>query len=47
MEKPGSAAGSRMPGNCTTRAELVQAHSDRDVFEALPDELPVIDIHSR
>ena len=26
--------------------ELVQAHDDRDVFQAAPDELPVIDIHS-
>jgi len=24
----------------------VQAHDDRDVFQAAPDELPVIDIHS-
>jgi hypothetical protein len=26
--------------------ELVQAHDDRAFFQALPDELPVIDIHS-
>jgi hypothetical protein len=26
--------------------ELVQAHDDRDVLQASPDELPVIDIHS-
>ena len=26
--------------------ELAQAHDDRDVFQAAPDELPVIDIHS-
>jgi len=26
--------------------ELVQARDDRDVFQASPDELPVIDIHS-
>lgn len=26
--------------------ELVQAHDDRDVMQASPDELPVIDIHS-
>jgi len=26
--------------------ELVQAHDDRGVFQASPDELPVIDIHS-
>jgi len=24
----------------------VQIHDDRDVFQASPDELPVIDIHS-
>jgi len=24
----------------------VQAHDDRDVFQASPDNLPVIDIHS-
>ena len=27
-------------------AELVQAHDERDVFQASPDELPMIDIHS-
>jgi len=27
--------------------ELVQAHDDRDVFQASADELPAIDIHSR
>ena len=26
--------------------ELAQAHDNRDVFQAAPDELPVIDIHS-
>jgi hypothetical protein len=26
--------------------ELVQAHNDRDVLQASPDELPAIDIHS-
>jgi hypothetical protein len=26
--------------------EFVQAHDDRDVFQASPDELPAIDIHS-
>jgi hypothetical protein len=26
--------------------ELVQAHNDRDVFQASPDELPAIDIHN-
>ena len=26
--------------------ELVQAHDNRAFFQALPDELPVIDIHS-
>jgi hypothetical protein len=24
----------------------VQAHDDRDIFQASPDELPAIDIHS-
>jgi hypothetical protein len=27
-------------------SELVQIHDERDVFQASPDELPVIDIHS-
>jgi hypothetical protein len=27
-------------------AELVQAHDDCNVFQASPDELPVIEIHS-
>ncbi len=26
--------------------ELVQAHEDRDVFQATPEDLPAIDIHS-
>jgi len=26
--------------------ELVQVHDDRDVVQATPDDLPVIDIHS-
>ena len=26
--------------------ELIQAHDDRDVFQASPNELPAIDIHS-
>ena len=30
----------------TDWSELVQAHDDRAIFEAAPDELPVIDIHS-
>lgn len=30
----------------TDWAELVQAHDDRDVFQASSDELPAIDIHS-
>jgi|GEM_PF-2124545 len=33
-------------GPPTDWSELVQAHDDRDVFQALPDELPAIDIHS-
>jgi hypothetical protein len=31
-------------GLSTDWGELVQAHDDRDVFQAAPDELPVIDI---
>jgi hypothetical protein len=30
----------------TDWAELVQAQDDRNVFQASPDTLPVIDIHS-
>jgi hypothetical protein len=26
--------------------ELVQLHDDRDAIQAMPDELPAIDIHS-
>jgi hypothetical protein len=33
-------------GPLTKWAELVQPHDDRSVFQAAPDELPVIDIHS-
>ena len=33
-------------GPPTDWGELVQAHDDRGVFQASPDELPVIDIHS-
>jgi hypothetical protein len=33
-------------GPATDGGEFVQAHDDRDVFQASPDELPVIDIHS-
>ena len=33
-------------GPPTDWGELIQAHDDRDVFQASPDELPVIDIHS-
>jgi hypothetical protein len=28
------------------QAELVQVHDDRAIFQASPDELPDIDIHS-
>jgi hypothetical protein len=28
------------------RADLVQVHDHRDVFQASPDELPAIDSHS-
>ncbi len=33
-------------GPPTDWAELVQVHDDRDIFQAAPDELPVIDMHS-
>ena len=33
-------------GPPTDWGELVQVHDDRHVFQASPDELPVIDIHS-
>jgi hypothetical protein len=33
-------------GPPTDWGELVQAHDDRDVFQASPDELPAIDMHS-
>jgi hypothetical protein len=33
-------------GPPTDWGELLQAHDDRDVFQASPDELPAIDIHS-
>ena len=33
-------------GPPTEWGEVVQAHNDRNVFQASPDELPVIDIHS-
>jgi hypothetical protein len=33
-------------GPPTDWGELVQAHDDRDVFQASPDDLPAIDIHS-
>jgi len=33
-------------GPPTDWGELVQAHDNRDVFQASPDELPAIDIHS-
>lgn len=34
-------------GSPTAWRELVQIHDDHNVFQASPDELPVIDIHSR
>jgi hypothetical protein len=33
-------------GPPTDWPDLVQVHDDRDVFQASPDELPAIDIHS-
>jgi hypothetical protein len=43
LEPPPIAADRGPP---TDWGELLQAHDDRDVFQASPDELPVIDIHS-
>ena len=43
LEPPPIAAARGPP---TDGDELVQAHDDRDVFQASPDNLPVIDIHS-
>jgi hypothetical protein len=43
LEPPPIAAARGPP---TDWDELVQAHDDRDVFQASPDNLPVIDIHS-
>ena len=34
-------------GPPTDWGELVQVHDDRDIFQASPQELPVIDIHRR
>jgi hypothetical protein len=36
----------RVPGRPTDEGEFVQVHDDREVFQASPDELPAIDIHS-
>jgi hypothetical protein len=33
-------------GPPTDWGELVQIHDDRDIFQASPQELPAIDIHS-
>ena len=33
-------------GPATDWGELVQTHDDRAIFQASPDELPAIDIHS-
>jgi len=33
-------------GPPTDWGELIRVHDDRDVFQASPDELPAIDIHS-
>ena len=43
---PGDNSISPARGPPTDWAELVQIHDDRDVFQASPDELPAIDIHS-
>ena len=33
-------------GPSTDSGELAEAHDDGDIFQASPDELPAIDIHS-
>ncbi len=43
MMESGSIHGGRPP---TDWGDLVQAHDNRDVVQASPDELPEIDIHS-
>jgi hypothetical protein len=40
------AAASRGLSAATDWGELVQVHDDRDIFQASPQELPAIDIHS-
>jgi hypothetical protein len=42
----GSASRVSGRGPTTNEGELVQVHDDRTIFQASPDELPVIDIHS-
>ncbi len=42
----GGPPGSPARGPPTDWGELVQVHDDRDVFQASPNELPAIDIHS-
>jgi hypothetical protein len=34
------------PGSSPDWGELVQVHDDRDIFQASPQELSAIDIHS-
>ena len=43
LEPPPVSPARGPPADC---GEFVQAHDDRDVFQASPDELPVFDIHS-
>ena len=43
LEQPTVSPARGPPTDC---GELVQAHDDRDVLQAAPDELPAIDIHS-
>jgi hypothetical protein len=43
LEPPPVSPARGPPTDC---GELVQIHDDRDVFQASPDELPAIDIHS-
>ncbi len=42
---PGRTRQSTQPAT-SGAVELVQVHDDRDIFQASPDDLPVIDIHS-
>jgi hypothetical protein len=45
--KPSRRRSPPLAGPPTDWGELVQAHHDREAVQVSPDELPVIDIHSR